>query len=356
MHSGKPSIMRKRHLLVIAAMMAISTAAYADSELVIAIRYLQAQGTSHSHLYLYREDGKLLRQLTNDNSGQDVAPIFNASGATIVFTREKPQKVVEYWTINPRGQGLKKLDAAPSWYVDAKTSPYFTNIEPESESSPTPGTSPGSTESPSSSPESTESPVESPTPTPTYKSPDGAFELMLREDPNDEADQVDMPGHGAHYLLRDLKSGTETPFADIPGFEGAFGILHERQNPEGHFLFDGALRLAYFDLHLNSSDGTTVFALDLPGRRFVRLSPNWATPFPLPGESAFLSFTENRYVSIPGSTKTANCWYIERWDGNLSHIRYARENTAAICYGFSMYRPGKNPAIITFRRTSQTEE
>jgi hypothetical protein len=179
---------------------------------------------------------------------------------------------------------------------------------------------------------------------------------MLREDPNDEADQVNMPGHGAHYLLRDVKSGTETPFADIPGFEGAFGILHGRQNPERHFLFDGTLRLAFFDLHLNSSDGTTVFALDLVQKRFVRLSPNWATPFPLPGESAFLTFTENRYVPIPESKKTANCWYIEHWDEMLNHIRYARENTAAICYGFSMYRRGKNPAVITLRRTSDSEE
>src|SRR5438046_1636091 len=221
----------------------------AASEIIVAIRYLQAEGTSHSHLYLYREDGKLLRQLTKDNSGQDVAPIFDPKGETIVFTREKPNKVVEYWTVQPRGEGLKKFDAAPSWYVEAKTSPYFTNIEPEQESSPTPGVSSESTESPPTSPESTDSPVESPTPKPTYKSPDGAFELVLREDPNDEADQVDMPGHGAHYLLRDLKSGTETPFADIPGFEGAFEILHERQDPERHFLFDGTLRLAFFDLH-----------------------------------------------------------------------------------------------------------
>src|SRR6059036_1550879 len=205
-----------------------------DSEIVIAIRYLQPKGTSHSHLYLYREDGKLLRQLTNDNSGQDVAPIFDPSGETIVFTREKPHKVVEYWTIKPRGEGLKKLDAAPPWYLDSKTSPYFTNVEPESNTSPTPA----------ASPESTESPNEPSTPTPSYKSPGGAFELVLREDPNDEADQVNMPGHGAHYLLRDLKSGTETPFADIPGFEGAFEILHERQDPERHFLFDGTLRLA----------------------------------------------------------------------------------------------------------------
>jgi hypothetical protein len=322
------------------------TIARGDSEIVIAIRYLQAEGISHSHLYLYRDDGKLLRQLTNNNSSQDVSPIFDSSGETIVFTREKPHKIVEYWTINPHGEGLKKLEAAPSWYTEAKTSPYFTNVEPESETSPTAG----------ASPESTASADESPTPAPSYTSPDGAFELVLREDPNDEADQVNMPGHGAHYLLRDLKSGTETPFVDLAGFEGAFGILHENRNPERRFLFDGTLRLAFFDLHLNSSDGTTVFALDLPRRRFVRLSPNWATPFPLPGESAFLTFTENRYVPIPGSKKTANCWYIEHWDERLNHIRYVRENTAAICYGFSMYRRGKNPAVITLRRTSDNEE
>jgi hypothetical protein len=322
-----------RQILFVAGVFClIATIARGASEIVIAIRYLQAQGTSHSHLYLYREDGKLLRQLTKDDSGQDSAPIVSPDGETIVFTREKPNNLLEFWSVKPQGTDLKKLDAAPDWYARAKSSPYFTNVEPETESSPVPGASPGSSESPN----------ESPTPAPSYKSPDGAFELVLREDPNDEADQVNMPGHGAHYVLRDLKSGTDTPFADLNGFEGAFGILHEKQNPERHFLFDGTLRLAFFDLHLNSSDGTTVFALDLGRKRFVRFSPNWATPFPLPGENALLTFTENRYV--------------ERWDENLRHIRYARENTAAICYGFSMYRPGKNPAVIALRRTSESEE
>ncbi|HEU5313267.1 MAG TPA: hypothetical protein VFU08_05530, partial [Candidatus Udaeobacter sp.] len=112
----------------------------------------------------------------------------------------------------------------------------------------------------------------------------------------------------------------------------------------------GPLRLAFFDLHLNSTDGDTVFALDLTGPRFVRLSPNWATPIPLPGEAAFLTFTENRYVPIPGSKKTANCSYMEHWDEKLNKIRYAREKSAALCYGASMYRPGKNPSAITLRR------
>src|SRR5437588_11757909 len=104
-----------------------ATVSRGESEIVIAIRYLQAKGTSHSHLYLYREDGKLLRQLTNDNSGQDVDPIFASDGETIVFTREKPNDIREFWSTDPRGAKLRKLDAAPGWYSAAKSSPYFTS-------------------------------------------------------------------------------------------------------------------------------------------------------------------------------------------------------------------------------------
>jgi hypothetical protein len=326
-------------ILVIAGIFSVTaTSARADAEIVVAIRYLQAEGTSHSHLFLYREDGKLLRQLTNDNSGQDSAPIFAPDGASIIFTREKHGGAGEFWSIDPLGKGLKKLEAAPDWYGTAKSSPYFTNIEPEESPSLSTSVSPDESAAPTA------------TPIPTSKSPDGSVELMLREDPNSEDDQIDGPGHGKHYLLRDLKNGTEIEFDKIPGFYGVFGLLHESQDKDQHFLFEGPLRLAFFDLHLNSTDGDTVFALDLTGPRLVRLSPNWAAPIPLPGEPAFLTFTENRYVPIPGSKKTANCSYMERWDEKLNEIRYAREKSAALCYGASMYRPGKNPTVITLRR------
>src|SRR6266478_5561584 len=231
----------RRYALLLAVIATIAGNAHAESELVIAIRYLHAQGTSHSHLYLYREDGKLLRQLTNDNSGQDSGPIFSLDGAAIVFTREQPNNMREFWSVNPRGTDLKKLDAAPDWYAQAKSSPYFTNVEPQEAGSA-----------------------------------DGSFELILRTDPNDEDDQLDGPGHGKHFVLRDLKTGTESDFSKIPGFYGAFELLHDNEDKNRYFLFDGPLRLAFFDLHLNSTDGDTVFALDLTGPRLVRLSPNWA--------------------------------------------------------------------------------
>ncbi len=334
------TVRRAVRTFLVAAVVALisATETCAGSEIVIAIRYLEAARTSHSHLYLYREDGKLLRQLTNDNSGQDSAPIFSPDGEMIVFTREKPNKVREFWSVKPRETDLKRLDAAPDWYAQAKSSPYFTNIEPEEPASAVATSPPAESASPT------------PTPVPTYKSPDDSFELILREDPNNEDDQINGPGHGKHYALRDLKTGIETEFGKIHGFYGAVQILQEGQDKNRYFLFEGPMRLAFFSLRLNSTDGSTVFALDLNGPRFVRLSPNWAVPIPLRGESAFLTFTENRYVPIPNSKKTANCSYIERWDEKLNHIRYAREKSAALCYGMSMYRSGKNPAVITMRK------
>jgi len=328
-------------VLVAGVFCLVATIARADSEIVIAIRYLQAQGTSHSHLYLYREDGKLLRQLTKDDSGQDSAPIFSPDGEMVVFTREEPNDVREFWSVTPHGTDFKKLDAAPDWYAQTKSSPYFTNIEPEHPASAT----------------TTSSPVESASTGPlllaSYKSPNGSVELVLRLDMNEEDDQINGPGHGKHYLLRDLKTGTETEFSKVPGFYGAAGLLHNTEDKNLYFLFDGSLRVAFFDLHLNSTDGDTVFALDFSGPRFLRLSPNWATPIPLPGEAAFLTFTQNRYVPIPGNKKTANCSYMEHWDEKLNKIRYAHEKSTALCYGASMYRPGLTPAVITLRRSSE---
>jgi len=249
--------------------------------------------------------------------------------------------VREFWSVKAHGADLKKLHAAPDWYAQAKSSPYFTNVEPEQPASAT----------------ATSSPVESASTGPlllaSYKSPNGSVELMLRLDMNEEDDQINGPGHGKHYLLRDLKTGTETEFSKVPGFYGAAGLLHNTEDKNLYFLFDGSLRVAFFDLHLNSTDGDTVFALDFSGPRFVRLSPNWATPIPLPGEAAFLALAENRYVPISGNKKTANCSYMEHWDEKLNKIRYAHEKSAALCYGASMYRPGLTPAVITLRRSSE---
>lgn len=304
----------------------------AASEIVVAIRYFQAEGESHSHLYLYRDDGTLLRQLTKEEVGQDLDPMFAPDGETIVFTREIAENKFEYWSVEPKGGGLKRLEAEPEWYATTKTSPYF--VWPEMEGS-------GDDESAPAFGSRTQK----------FRAPDGSVELVLREVKGDEDDSVNGPEHGKHYVLRDLKSGKATEFPKIPGFEGAVEQLQLKGKSNERFLFDGPLRLAFFGVHLDSTDGDTDYALDLTKRRFVRLSKNWAAPLPLPGEGAFLSMTYVRYVPIPGTKKTANCSYLERWDSDLNKLRFAREGTAAVCYGASIYRPGKTPATINIRRS-----
>ncbi|MEO6786573.1 MAG: hypothetical protein ABI318_10610, partial [Chthoniobacteraceae bacterium] len=156
--------------------------------------------------------------------------------------------------------------------------------------------------------------------------------------------------HGKHFILRDVKSGQQWEMGKLPGFVGLVDLLELSADRKVRFLLQPPLRLAFFGLHLNSTDGDTSFAVDLDARRIVDLSPNWAAPFPLPGEPAFLTFTTVRYVPIPKSRKTANCSYLERWDAELKKVRYAEEGSAAILYGASMVRPGGKPAAIYIRK------
>lgn len=306
--------------------------AQAAREIVVAIRYLQAEGESHSHLFLYQEDGTLLRQLTNENAGQDLDPMFAPDGETIVFTRELAENKFEWWSVEPKGGGLKRLDTQPDWYENANASPFF--VWPEMEGSGDDESAPGFGSR-----------------TQKFRAPDGSVELVLKEVKGDEGDSVNGPEHGKHYVLRDLKTGKSIEFPKIPGFEGAVEQLQLNNGKNERFLFDPPLKLAFFGVHLGSTDGDTDYALDLAKRRFVRLSPNWVAPFPLPGDGAFLSMTYVRYVEIPGTKKTANCSYLERWDGELRKVRFAKEGTAAVCYGASTYRPGKTPATINIRRS-----
>jgi hypothetical protein len=100
---------------------------YAGPEIVVAIRYLKAEGVSHAQLFLYRQDGQFLRQLTSDNSGQMVNPAFAPDGETIVFTRESGS-TKDFWSIEPRGGNLRSLPAAPAWYTTKERSSFFTSI------------------------------------------------------------------------------------------------------------------------------------------------------------------------------------------------------------------------------------
>lgn len=95
---------------------------------------------------------------------------------------------------------------------------------------------------------------------------------------------------------------------------------------------------------LNSTDGTAVYGLELAKRRLVRLGPNWATVYPLPGAGAFYTVAQERYQPL-GDGRTVNCSYLERWDADFKKVRFA-EPKVALCGGASVYREGKGSLNI----------
>ena len=313
------------------------------TEIVVSVRYLQEIGTSRAHLYLYREDGKPLRQLTNDETGRDSDPIFSPDGETILFTRESAHGAKQCWSVEPRG-GNPHPVPTPDWYAQTKSSPAFGYLRMDSDAAKLFNNA-------SANPDDKPTPP-SPDPErpPTYRAPDGSLELVLKISPTSQDDASNGGGHGRLYLMRDLLAGTSVELGQLPGFEGATNVLARAGDDGQRFLLAPPLRVAFFGLHLNSTDGDTVFALDLARRRLVRLSPNGSVPVPLPDEPAFLTLTENRYVPFGDGKHTANCSYVERWDATLQAVRYAKNQAAGVCYGASMYRPGKTPAIVTIRK------
>ena len=318
----------RNSFLTAALLMFVAGTVRADSEVVVAMRYFQQTGTSHAHLYLYREDGKLLRQLTDDGKSQDFNPFFAPDGETIVFTREPDAGGTEFYSVDPRGGNLRKLPAAPDWYAGTKSSPAYGGLDDD----------------PDGVQLFTDNDIpKRPTP-PTYRAPDDSAELVLKI--GGEADGIDGEHHGHLYLLRDLKSGKAVTLGKLPGFEALDEVLALEQDQTQRFLLAPPLRVAFFEHHIDSTAGTTVYALDLDGKRLVRLSPNYATPHPLPGEPAFLTFTQILYVPFGDGKHTANCSYIEHWGTSLKPVRYANGKAAGDCYGASMYRPGRSPAVI----------
>ena len=309
-------------------------------KIAVSIRYLQIDGTSHAHIYLYSGDGKLIRQLSSGATGQDVDPMFGPDGSEIVFTRKLKQGD-ELWAIEASGKNRRALNAAPSWYDrKADDTPEFTSLNMEWEN----------WYKDLAKTDSDAKPRPNPTLTPAATrlvAPDGTAELILERTGDDKIDYDD--GQlGKLYRFRDLKTGQESLVGTWPGFESIWSPLHLRRHENTYFLNESPLRTVFFFRHLDSTDGDTVYALDLNRQRVVRLSPNYATPVPLTGYAGFFTVTEERYVPLGDGKRTVNCSYLDRWDAEFKKVRYAG-SAAAIFGGGSIFRPGQRPLNIHSR-------
>src|SRR5436305_7655077 len=111
-----PGVLKFAMLLAPALSALAEDSAFLESErVVVAIRYLQPTGESHSHVYLYDGAGKLLRQLTNASDGQDRDPVFSRDGKVIVFRRES-RGMNTFWRIALAHNTADQIREVPSWY------------------------------------------------------------------------------------------------------------------------------------------------------------------------------------------------------------------------------------------------
>ena len=269
---------------------------------------------------LLLEQFDIFRGGTGDARYQFIAKFDDKIGKfqiiSIVLTREKPNDTREFWSIDPRGTKLKKLDAAPDWYSAAKSSPYFTRGGEEEAPSSSPTPPQEEFASPGAASESTQQGQHQNAtaldavadakdrPPETIKAPDAAGEIFWRKG-EDKEDPL-----GWVMWFRDSKSGHETQIGKLPGFP-SFEPLEIRGNKDGQrsrrgpsdvdgqresvgegeranqFLFEGPLRLIFFSCHLDSTNGDTIEAFDFNNRKLIQLSPNWPPRFRFPEKPLF---------------------------------------------------------------------
>ena len=101
----------------------------APARVVVAIRYLQEEGVSHSHLHLFDGNGRFLRQLTREESGQDFDPVLSPDGRSVVYRRVKG-KDVQWRRVSVDGGSDRLLPAAPDWYTKAFQEPEAFELPP----------------------------------------------------------------------------------------------------------------------------------------------------------------------------------------------------------------------------------
>jgi hypothetical protein len=335
--------------------------AAAEGMVVVAIRYLQVEGVSHAHLYLYRRDGKLVRQLTADKSGQDHDPVFAPDGSEVVYQQTDGGE--ERWrAVKVSGEGERSLEGPTDWYQKQSTPPTQFTL---SQSVPTKDG--GKRLS-----------IAAKAGDLSWKSADAGIELVLKDD-EERRDPDDEDWFPKKAWLRE--NGKDTCIETFPVFspkrankkaefwEGPLppGIVpnEERKDdevrPEGivaqtllfckdsPFLETPEIRAAFFTQHRGSTDGVGLFAVDLKGRRIFEMSPNGGSLYVLPELASFACVCEQRYLPLGDGQRTVNCSYFDLWDARMQRIRFANAKPA-VCYGAAIFIPGEKPVSVRIPR------
>jgi hypothetical protein len=285
----------------------LSAAQLATADVAISIRYFKSKGVSHYHLFLYRDDGKPIRQLTSPEDAHDVNPKFSPDGKTIFFTRLKGE-AEENWRIETSGKAVQNLgpsagearprrgDIAYTQRIDDKVKAKWEAAEDGFR----------------------------------MAIPDSKDTLLLRNadisrfgnGPTGEPTLLPETRAFQALTLRESESGKETRLVTDRDEEAFCSWLTQHDTP---FLLRDGLRIAFYYQHTGSTYNYRVAAIDLLGKRIVPLTEESpADLIPHGTRAGFFSVCEERYRPLPGTSKTVNCLYLDWWDAKFKKVSFSK--------------------------------
>lgn len=332
----------------------------ASIRVVAAIRYLQVDGVSHARLYLFSGDGKMIRQLTKTQSGNDCDPVFSSDGKQIVFRREM-KSANKFFAVQVANGRVRPLDAAPPWYNAAlKERPLKFDYPP---SMPLPHDpkqerladyiKPGDV---------------------VYAAPDNSTAIVLKDKPSEAQPSDDWYPKDVYLRNRDVEedvlvsklpyvsleagsSPAENAMRNAP--DGGQALHYQSGNEVGDidgvlvcngspFLWVEPLRVVFLRQHRGSTYCEGFFALDLKQNRVHEVTPTCGDIIPLPGKPAFFCICNERYLPLGDGKRTVNCSFLDLWDADLKRVRFSAPKVAQY-YGGCVFQPDTAPAVIVLR-------
>jgi hypothetical protein len=295
------------------------------AQAVISIRQYQEVGPSNIHLYLYTLDGKLIRQLTNTPGFDDLSPIFDWSGKSVLFfrqasTRELKAKEGNY-ILNLSTNKFLRLSSEEAKAQEGHYKPTFQPAEfswPSDKSYRT-DTAEGRGAT-------------------VCQSPDGKYQLIRKPNPDySDSNPTDDKGGQIVYFLQ-TKGDSETLSLDfLPGLlinSLSDNYLELNGNP---FVVTSGYAVLFMTRHVDSTEGNSLWAFDLRSKKWIEMSGNAGLLYFAPEHTGVILLHSARYENLGKSGKVVSCGYLEFWDTTLHPVRLGPPTSlfhgAAIYYG-----------------------
>lgn len=319
------------------------------ARVVVAIRYFQVSGTSHSHLYLYNGTGKLLRQLTDSAEGQDRDPVFSPDGNSIAFRRES-QARNELWSVSTDGRKAAHLSTTPTWYFSALKTPMRIFDTPPFVSLPSDAQEQRIKDY--VTPDEIRYPSPNDDRTAIVLKPQGEAEpehdyfnkepwLVEKDKPDVLISKLPFVAFAASSSEEEKKmrkserdnqyeTGTEAGALD--------GVMVYQGSP---FIWNPPLRVAFLRQHRGSTFGEGYFALDLNTRTLHEIVPSGGDIYKLPPLQGFFCVNDERYLPLGDGKRTVNCSFLDLWNAQLQRTRFCQPKVAEF-YGGCLHWEKQN--------------